>query len=53
MLFSASYAYAYTVYGNSYMFISRQAMFAVAGVIIMLVVSKIDYHVDRKFARCV
>lgn len=44
MLFSASYAYSYFHYGNSYFFISRQAMFAVAGVIAMLVISTFDYH---------
>ncbi len=50
MLFSAGYAYSYTYYGNSYKFILRQAEFAVIGVIIMLVVSKIDYHIYRRFA---
>jgi len=50
MLFSASYAYSYEYYGNSYKFISRQALFAVAGVIIMLVISLIDYRILRKFA---
>ncbi len=50
MLFSASYAYSYEYYGNSYKFISRQALFAVVGVIIMLAVSKIDYHILKKFA---
>ncbi len=50
MLFSASYAYSYTYYGNSYKFILRQAGFAVIGVIIMLALSKIDYHFYRKFA---
>ena len=50
MLFSASYAYSYEYYGNSYKFISRQAIFAVLGVVIMLIVSKIDYHILRKFA---
>lgn len=50
MLFSASYAYAYTVYGDSYKFISKQFAFAVAGVVIMYIVSKIDYHIYRKFA---
>ncbi len=50
MLFSASYAYSYTYYGNSYRFIVRQAGFAVIGVIVMLVLSKIDYHFYRKFA---
>ncbi len=50
MLFSASYAYSYENYGNSYRFISRQAIFAVAGVAIMLFVSKVNYHFYRKFA---
>ncbi|MBR6693846.1 MAG: cell division protein FtsW [Clostridia bacterium] len=50
MLFSASYSYAYVHYGNSFHFITKQALFAVAGVIIMLGISKIDYHVYRKFA---
>ena len=50
MLFSASYAYSYENYGNSYKFISRQAIFAVAGVAIMLFVSTINYHFYRKFA---
>ena len=39
MLFSASFAYSLYNYGNSYTFISRQAMFAVVGVAIMFVIS--------------
>ncbi len=50
MLFSASYAYSYEYYGNSYKFIIKQALFAAAGVALMLVVSRIDYHVWRKFS---
>ena len=50
MLFSASYAYSYTYYGNSYKFILRQGLFAVGGFAIMLLLSKIDYHIYRKFA---
>ncbi len=50
MLFSASYAYSYEYYGNSYKFISRQALFAVAGVILMLFISLIDYRILKKFA---
>ncbi len=50
MLFSASYAYSYEYYGNSYKFISRQAAFAAVGVAVMLIISKIDYHIWRKFA---
>ena len=49
MLFSASYIFADTYYGNSYHFITKQAGFAVAGVIVMLFMSKVDYHVLRKF----
>lgn len=50
MLFSASYAYSYTYFGNSYKFISRQAIFAVIGVALMLIISKIDYHILKKFS---
>ena len=50
MLFSASYAFSYEYYGNSYRFISRQAIFAVAGVAVMLWVSRWDYHIFKRFA---
>ena len=50
MLFSASYAYSYTYFGNSYRFISRQAGFAVFGVALMLIISKIDYNIIKKFS---
>ena len=50
MLFSASYAFSYAQYGNSYKFIMRQGAFGVIGVGVMLAVSKIDYHIWRKFA---
>ncbi len=48
MLFSASYAYSYENYGNSYKFIVRQALFAVIGVGLMFFTSKINYHVWRR-----
>ncbi|MBQ8648888.1 MAG: putative lipid II flippase FtsW [Clostridia bacterium] len=50
MLFSASYAYSLAYYDNSYKFITRQAAFGAVGVVAMLVFSKIDYHIWRKFA---
>lgn len=50
MLFSASYAYSYTYFGNSYRFILRQAIFAAIGVALMLLISKIDYHIIKKFS---
>ncbi len=50
MLFSASYAYSYEYYGNSYKFIIRQAGFAAVGLVVMFAFSKIDYHFWRKFS---
>ncbi len=50
MLFSASYVYAYTYHGNSYHFIVKQAGFAVVGLVAMYIISRIDYHIYRKFA---
>lgn len=47
MLFSASYPYALQKYGDSYHFIKRQALFAVAGVVVMLLVSKINYRLIK------
>ncbi len=44
MLFSASYPYALQNEGNSYYFFSRQLVFAIAGVIVMLAVSKMNYR---------
>ena len=50
-MFSASYAYAYyNMNGDSYYFIRNQSIFAVAGVIIMVLVSYFDYHHFHKFA---
>ena len=50
MLFSASYANAYYLMGNSFHYIPRQMAFAVVGVGAMLAASKIDYHFWRRFA---
>jgi len=51
MLFSASYAYAYYRFkGDSYHFIRPQAIFAVMGVIVMYVASRVDYHIFHRFA---
>ena len=49
-LFSSSYAYALQNYGSSYHFIKKQLIFAVIGVVIMIVLSRVDYHVYKKFA---
>ncbi|KNY24943.1 putative lipid II flippase FtsW [Pseudobacteroides cellulosolvens] len=45
MLFSASYPSAYSYHkGNAYYFVERQILFAIVGVIGMLIISRIDYH---------
>ena len=50
MFFSASYAYSYEYYNNSYRFILKQASLGGVGVVLMLIISKIDYHIIRKFS---
>lgn len=45
MLFSASYPYAYYYKDNSYYYFIRQILFAVAGLVAMLLMSKINYKI--------
>lgn len=49
MVFSASYAYALNYEGDSFYYIKRQGIFAILGVAGMLVISKIDYRLLKKF----
>ena len=51
MVLSASSPLALAESGNSYSYVSRQAVFAVLGIGCMLVISKIDYHEYSKFAK--
>ena len=48
MLFSASYAYAYYRFGDSYRYISNQLFFAVLGIIVMVAASMVDYHIFHR-----
>ena len=50
MLFSASYPNALYYRGNSYVFIANQLVFALVGVILMLLISTVNYKVLEKFA---
>ncbi len=50
MLFSATYAYCFYHYGDSYVYIRKQLIFAVAGIAAMLVLAFIPYQVWKKFA---
>lgn len=45
MLFSASYPYAYYYKDSSYHYFIRQILFAVAGLVAMLLMSKINYKI--------
>ena len=53
MVFSASYATAYNSrsINDSFYYIKRQTFFAIIGIIAMLVLSKLDYVVIRRFER--
>ena len=48
-LSSASSYYALTEYGNSSYYLVRQMFFAIAGIIAMIIVSKIDYKEYKKW----
>ena len=50
MLLSASYPYALQHRGNSYFFFNRQLMYALAGVVVMLAVSKLNYKLLKVIA---
>ena len=50
MVASASSYYALTEFNNSNHFLLRQLFFAVIGVVVMLVISKINYRIYSKFA---
>ncbi len=50
MLFSSSYAYALAYKGNSFFYLGRQAIWALAGVAVMLIASFFDYHKFHRLA---
>ena len=50
MLFSASYAYAYYNDNDSVYYIKRQLVFAIAGIVAMIVASHFDYRFWQKLA---
>ena len=48
MMFSASYAVAYTTTGDSLFYLKKQATFAVIGLSAMIIASNVDYHIFGK-----
>ena len=51
MVLSASAPSALAETGNSYAYVKTQAISAVIGIILMLIISKIDYRIYKKFRR--
>lgn len=50
MVFSASYYNSINDSGNPYEYLISQGKFACLGILIMLFISRIDYHIFKKFA---
>ena len=50
MMLSASYARAYQTQGNALYYFIRQSVFAVLGITAMLVISRLDYELWRKYS---
>ena len=48
-LSSASSYYALTEYGDSSYYLVRQLIFAIAGIVVMIIVSKVDYKQYKKY----
>ncbi|MBQ8063179.1 MAG: putative lipid II flippase FtsW [Clostridia bacterium] len=50
MMFSASSSYSYYYFNDSLYYFKRQAAFAAIGLVVMALVSRVDYHVLKRFA---
>ena len=50
MIYSASFIWAEFKFHNSYRFAIMQGMFLLIGILLMLILSKIDYHLYYKYA---
>jgi cell division protein FtsW len=50
MAYSASTAQGYFSFGSSWYFLKKQLLFAGAGVVVMIVLSRVDYRLWRRFA---
>lgn len=51
MVFSASYYYSINRTGSPYDYLKKQAFFAGSGFVMMMLFSRIDYHVAKKWAK--
>lgn len=53
MIYSASFVWAEYKFSNPYKFVEMQGIFLIVGIIIMFILSKIDYHVYYKYANVI
>ena len=53
MIMSASGVRAYNRYGNAHYFFSRQLLFVLAGLILMLIASRLDYNIYYKYSKII
>ncbi|MEE1188743.1 MAG: FtsW/RodA/SpoVE family cell cycle protein, partial [Acutalibacteraceae bacterium] len=45
MMFSASSSYSYYYFNDSFYYFKRQLVFAILGLVVLAVMSRVDYHV--------
>lgn len=50
MIYSSSYYYSINMFNDSSHLLKRQLMWGVLGIVVMLVVSRIDFHIFNRFA---
>lgn len=50
MIYSASYIWADYKFDNSFHYVVYQGIFVIIGIILMIIVSKIDYHIYYKYS---
>lgn len=53
MIYSSSYIWALYKYGNAYKFVIHQGIFLILGIILMFIVSKIDYNIYKRKANLI
>ena len=53
MIFSASSIRGEELFNDSYHFLKRQIIFAVIGIIAMLIIMNVDYHIFEKHAKTI
>ncbi len=53
MIYSASFVWANYKFDDPYKFVKMQGLFLVVGIVLMVVLSKIDYHIYYKYANII